>query len=261
MKIRPFAATVAAVALTLSLNACSGDPKSKPAAVKETSAIGDVPTVGATKEGIEWCKNVDPKTFKPVKYEGKVVYTPTQFADAYCELITFNGIWGASPGLAVTDREYSKIDILPLQPWFTPLAWEDVVAFYDKAIKAKGTNTSEILELIFAVSETSDDADFYNHDLLTAGRRWSPANYSYDTVKDKVSGAIRIHFEVTFEDDFVYQDREEPPVQSTKTRKLEISMSPTANEKGDHQWQIDGWNGIYTYTDFIPYKGPIPENN
>lgn len=258
----------AAIALSLALitlGACSSkneplkaDSNNKPTAgataTPKTPAASAGPAVGADETGIKWCQNVKPESFKQT---GE--YTPAQVADAYCELITFNGEFGIT-NLATTSDDYSTTDIMFARDWLTNSAFAALTKNYTDAIadikagKFDGTGQASV-SLLTNLAETQQGYTFHEDSALTTGRTWTPADYSIDGTKDSESGATRLFMKVSFTDTLLLE-KDGKPFTVDKTRDMEFALSPTGDEQGPHSWKIDGWNGKTSYGKEKPYTDP-----
>lgn len=260
------AATIAALALALA--ACSGPnkpltangdaPATSPASSTDSGKEADGPEVGLNddKSGIDWCANVKVSSFAKTG-----PYSAEEVADAYCELITFNGESGFT-SLAVADPDgYSVGDLAFIKDSLTPAAYATASELFEQGIKdlksGKGDDSQALrsLGMLTAVAQNGNGYTFPDPDRLTDERTWSPADFSINSEKDKESGADRLYFKMKFTDTLILKKGDGKPFTVDRTRDMEIAMSPSGeNAKNPHTWRVDGWNGKETYGSEKPYS-------
>lgn len=248
-----FAATIAA--LTLTFAACSGTDRPPSAAGTSASATGgektaDEPDVGVDKDGVDWCSDVKASSFKGIE-----PYTARDFADAYCDLITFNGEYGLTD-LARTRDDYEDGEITFAEDFLTEVGQKALVEDYKKAranLKKNPENAGQPgldVNLLTGFAMENQQFSFADDTILATDRRWSPADYFVDSDKDKATGRPRIRLELEFTDDLLLTN-EGKKVTVPRKRVMTFFMSPG---RGEPKWLIDAWKGTLEYTSVKPYK-------
>lgn len=253
------AATIAALALVLA--ACSGPnkpltangdaPATSPASSTDGGKEADGPDVEVGKDGVDWCSNVKVSSFKDIE-----PYTAEDFADAYCDLVTFNGENGLTDNLARTRSDYQDIEITFAKDFLTEVGQKALAADYNEArenLKKNPENAGQPgldVNLLTGFAMENKQFSFADDTILATDRKWSPADYFVDSVKDKASGQPRIGLELTFTDDLLLES-EGKKVTVPRKRDVTVYMSPAG---GEPKWLIDAWEGTLEYTSVKPYK-------
>jgi hypothetical protein len=261
MNIRRFGIAATTAALALSLAACSGPdkplnangdaPAASPASSTDGGKNADGPDVKDGKDGIDWCSNVKASSFKDIE-----PYTAEDFADAYCDLITFNGENGLTDNLARTRSDYQDIEITFAKDFLTEVGQKALTKKYEEAranLKEGPGNAGQPgldVNLLTGFAMENKEFSFADDTILAADRKWSPADYFVDSKKDKATGQPRIGLELTFTDDLLLTNKGKKVIVSRK-RKMTVFMSPGG---GEPKWLIDAWEGTLEYTSVKPYK-------
>jgi hypothetical protein len=253
------AATIAA--LTLALAACSGPdepltangdaPATSPASSTDDAKEADGPDVKVGKDGIDWCSNVKATSFKDIE-----PYTAEDFADAYCDLITFNGEYGLTDTLSRTRDDYQDNEITFAKDFLTEVAQKALATDYNEAranLKKNPENAGQPgldVNLLTGFAMENKEFSFADDTILATDRRWSAADYYVDSEKDEATGQPRIGLELTFTDDLLLETKGKK-VTVPRKRVMTFFMSPGG---GEPRWLISAWKGTLEYPSAKPYK-------
>ena len=247
-----FATTIAALALAIA--ACSGAdtrPFGASTSASATEKDADGADVNVGKDGVDWCENVEASSFKDID-----PYTAEDFADAYCDLITFNGEHGLTDNLARTRSDYEDGEITFAKGFLTEEGQNEMSEAYNDArsnLKKNPENAGQPgldLNLLTGFAMENKQFSFADDTILATDRKWSPADYFVDSVKEKASGQPRIGLELTFTDDLLLES-EGKKVTVPRKRDVTVYMSPAG---GEPKWLIDAWAGTLEYTSVKPYE-------
>ena len=208
--------------------------------------------MNVTGSGYDWCGNVEVESFKDAE-----PYTAQDFADAYCDVVTFNGEHGLTDDLSRTRDDYADDEIAFVRDFLTADGYQALEKDYDGArshMKKNGPEDSGQdgldVNLLTGLALENDEFSFTDPEALTAGRTWSPAEFYVDKVKDN-KGQPRIGFELTFTEDLLLEN-EGKDVIVPRERKMTYWMS--RNDGDNPKWLIDGWKGVLEYTEIKPIK-------
>ncbi len=261
-------ATAAAVAFLL--GACSNDPEpikaAGPAEVKPASESEPTPTPAPGKPaepaepggkqvplkdgGVDWCANVDPASF----VEPPAPFTQQQYADAYCEAVTFIAEHGLTRQLAAPGG-WDKRDELIFASYFTERMQKFWATTFNRALEQTPEQNSAdddvtTVSLISGLGHESDDLSYIDGEPQSLNFSWSPAIYwARETPADRVSPQP-IGLTITFKNDLLLEQKGAGKVVVPWERTLNFAMV----QAGDDEWLIDDVDGSYKFGDSIDLK-------